>query len=121
MNKQTKRKQMKKLLLILLLFTSLFLVSCGKNQDQKPIEEVVEQTKEKELQRYRVKVVEKYEDNVHYIVEKYGYSIGGVYYLETIKENLKLGDIVYVIVLDDYRCMLFSEYLDIRKNNKIEE
>ena len=105
-------KKIKKLLLILLLFMSLFLVSCGKNQDQKPIEEVVEQTKEKELQRYRVKVVEKQEDNDHYIVEKYGYSIGGIYYLETIKENLKVGDIVYVIVLDKYRCMLFSEYLD---------
>lgn len=83
----------------------LFLVGCGKNQDQKPMEE-------KGLQRYRVKVVEKYEDNDHYIVEKYGYSIGGIYYLETNKENLKFGDIVYVIVLDDYRCMLFSEYLD---------
>jgi ABC-type oligopeptide transport system substrate-binding subunit len=99
-------KKIKKLLLILLLFMSLFLVGCGKNQNQN------EQTKGKELQRYRVKVVEKYEDNDHYIVEKYGYSIGGIYYLETNKENLKLGDIVYVIVLDDYRCMLFSEYLD---------
>lgn len=105
-------KKIKKLLLILLLFMSLFLVSCEKSQEQKPIEDLVEQTKGKELQRYRVKVVEKYEDNDHYIVEKYGYSIGGIYYLETNKEKLKLGDIVYVIVLDKYRCMLFSEYLD---------
>ena len=97
--------KIKKLLLILLLFMSLFLVSCHNNQEQK-------QTKEKELQRYKVKVVEIYEDKDHYIVEKYGYSISGIYYLETNNENLKLNDIVYVIVLDHYRCMLFSEYLD---------
>ena len=95
--------KIKKLLLVLLLFISLFLVGCHNKQ---------EQTKGKELQRFRVKVVEIYEDRDHYIVEKYGYSISGIYYLETNKENLKLNDIVYVIVLDYYRCMLFSEYLD---------
>jgi hypothetical protein len=73
-------------------------------------------TSSKELQRYKTKIVEIVSD-YDYIVEKYNYVVGGIFYLTTEQKlELELDEIVYVIVMpDNYHCRLFSEYVEIEE------
>jgi hypothetical protein len=100
---------MKKLILFIGL---LLLVGCepvcindeGKKVNQCAISSEIEK------QRYRVKVVEVVDPNT-YIVEKSGYTVGGIFYLES-DMTLEIGEIIYVIQLDDYKVELFSNYVE---------
>ena len=61
------------------------------------------------LERYRVRVVEKV-SNYKYVVIKHNYEICEIFYLTTKQKLLRLGDIVYVIVMPDgFCCKLVSE------------
>ena len=94
---------MKRLLLALTILLTVFLVGCN---NDRPIIAV-------EYQRFRVEVVELVgDDGVEaYIVSKSGYTIGGIYMLET-DEELQLGDIVYVVITDTYTAELFTDFYD---------
>ena len=70
---------------------------------------------EPELQRYRVKVVEittgNDEGEVCYIVEKYNYTVNGIYVLET-EQEFQLNELIYAVIIDDYTAVPFAEWLD---------
>jgi len=71
-----------------------------------------------ELPRYRVKVVEIVtgdgEGEVGYIVSKDGYTIGGIYTLET-EDNFLMGETIYVVIVDEYTAVPFWEWLEDQK------
>jgi hypothetical protein len=105
---------MKKLFSIILvtIFVLLVVASCN---NACPISSISSakpsvSSKEPEKQRYRVKVTQHLEDYT-YIVEKYGYTYGGIYCLDSSRE-LKIGEIVYVIQINYYDVMLFEDYID---------
>jgi len=113
---------MKRLLLILTLVLTLFLVGCSCTTDENgwyDCQEFTTTTTEPttattaELQRYRVKVVEVItgddEGEVAYIVSKDGYTIGGIYALDT-EQTFQLNDIIYVIITDNYTAVPFEEW-----------
>ena len=69
---------------------------------------------EPELQRYRVKVVEIVtgDDNeVFYTVEKYNYTINGIYVLVT-EQEFQMNELVYVVIVDDYTAIPLAEWYD---------
>ena len=103
---------MKKLKLLLLPLL-LVLMACKPTSSTNYSEASSSLTSSKELQRYKTKIVEIVND-YDYIVEKYNYVVGGIFYLTTEQKlELELGEIVYVIVLpDNYHCRLFSEYME---------
>ena len=96
---------MKKVLLAVLMILSLFLVGCGTITTD-------------ELPRYRVKVVEiitgEDEGEFGYIVSKDGYTIGGIYALDT-EDNFLMGEIIYVVIVDEYTAVPFWEWLEDNK------
>ena len=66
-----------------------------------------------ELPRFRVKVVEVItgddEGEVMYIVSKDGYTIGGIYALDS-EQTFQLNDIIYVVITDNYTAVPFEEW-----------
>jgi len=113
---------MKRLLLVLCLALCVLLAGCdtecGEGECQYwPTITTTEPTTATtaELQRYRVEVFELVgDDGVEaYIVSKDGYTIGGIYMLET-DQMLAVGQIVYVVVIDEYNAVLFSDFIDDR-------
>ena len=67
-----------------------------------------------ELPRFRVKIVEvnTYDGgDVSYIVSKDGYTIGGIYMLET-EDNFLMGETIYVVIVDEYTAVPFWEWLE---------
>jgi hypothetical protein len=119
---------MKRLLLCITMLLALALVGCGTTTEKTCQDgyelapaigyeycRIIETTTTAELQRYRVEVVELVgDDGVEaYIVSKHGYAIGGIYILKT-DVTLKLGQIVYVVIVDEYTAVLFADFMDER-------
>ena len=119
---------MKRLLLCITMLLALALVGCGTTTEKTCQDgyelapaigyeycRIIETTTTAELQRYRVEVFELVgDDGVEaYIVSKDGYTIGGIYMLET-DQMLAVGQIVYVVVIDEYNAVLFSDFIDDR-------
>jgi len=116
---------MKRLFVLVALLLTIFLVSCDTTtcagSDCPPLNDSCEEIEtsitlqDTEYQRYRTKIVEiAYGDDpyeIAYIVEKDGYAISGLYVMET-EQEYEVGDIVYVIVIDEYTCMPFAEWLE---------
>ena len=117
---------MKRLLLILTLVLTLFLVGCTQciteeNGFCNGAEFTTTITTIAELPRYRVKVVEVItgddEGEIAYIVSKDGYTIGGIYTLDT-EQTFQLNDIIYAVIVDEYTAVPFWEWLE---DNKTDE
>jgi len=117
---------MKKLLLALLCIT-LALVGCGidsaiSSNQQTLCEELnncettttTAEITTAELLRFRVKVVEITCDDDDgepcvYVVRKDGYTVDGIYTLET-EQTFQLNEILYVIITNEYTAVPFSEW-----------